>query len=65
MGNTEIEDALQGLDKLTREEARMASAELLRMTHDVDEKLEQVNRSSSKHLSSFLILKYACRESTP
>ena len=36
MGNTEIEDMLQELDKLTQEEARMASAELLKITHSVD-----------------------------
>jgi archaellum component FlaC len=35
MGNTEIEESLQRLDKLTQEEARMASAELLRITHSV------------------------------
>ena len=35
MGNTEIEDSLEKLDKLTQEEARMASAELLRITHSV------------------------------
>jgi uncharacterized protein YoxC len=32
MGDTEVEDSLERLDKLTQEEARMASAELLRMT---------------------------------
>ena len=36
MGNTEIEDSLQRLDKLTHEEAKMASAELLRITHSVE-----------------------------
>jgi len=50
MGNEEIEDALQELDKLTQEEARMASAELLKITHGVDDKLEQANRMSSLNL---------------
>ena len=35
-GNTEIEDALQELDRLTQEEARMASAELLKIAHSID-----------------------------
>jgi prophage DNA circulation protein len=39
MGNTEIEDSLQRLDTLTQEEARMASAELLKVTHSVDGKV--------------------------
>jgi hypothetical protein len=53
-GNTDIEDGLAKLDKLTQEEARMASAEQLKMMHsvkgtveDVDDKIDQVNRSSS------------------
>ena len=59
MGNTEIEDMLQELDKLTQEEARMASAELLKITHSVDgkvqgidNKLDQVNSSSSPDFPS-------------
>lgn len=36
MGNTDVEDALQRLDRLTQEEARMASAELLRISHNVE-----------------------------
>jgi len=39
-GNTEVEDALRKLDKLTQEEARMAAAELLKITHSVDSKVE-------------------------
>jgi uncharacterized protein YoxC len=35
-GNRDIEDSLERLDKLTQEEARMASAELLKMTQSVD-----------------------------
>ena len=53
-GNTDIEDGLAKLDKLTQEEARMASAEQLKMMHSVkgtvegvDDKIDQVNRSSS------------------
>jgi archaellum component FlaC len=42
-GNTDIEDSLARLDKLTQEEARMASAELLKMTHVVDGKVMGVD----------------------
>jgi uncharacterized protein YoxC len=38
-GNRDIEDSLERLDKLTQEEARMASAELLKMTQSVDGKV--------------------------
>jgi hypothetical protein len=34
-GNSDIEDSLKRLDKLTQEEARMASAELMKITKDV------------------------------
>ena len=43
MGNSDIEDSLQRLDKLTQEEAKMASAELLRITHNVEEKVMGVD----------------------
>jgi hypothetical protein len=43
MGNTDIEDSLARLDRLTQEEARMASAELLKMTHIVDGKVMGVD----------------------
>ena len=42
-GNTDIEDSLQRLDELTQEEARMASAELLKVTHSVDGKVTVVD----------------------
>ena len=42
MGNSEIEDSLVRLDKLTQEEARMASAEQLKMTHSVDDRVKGV-----------------------
>jgi len=42
-GKRDIEDSLERLDKLTQEEARMASAELLKMTHGVDGKVTGVN----------------------
>jgi methyl-accepting chemotaxis protein len=42
MGNRDIEDSLERLDKLTQEEARMASAEQLKMTHGVDDRVKGV-----------------------
>jgi hypothetical protein len=42
VGRTEIEDALKRLDKLTQEEARMAAAQNLKVTHAVDERVKGV-----------------------
>ena len=41
-GRSEIEDALRRLDKLTQEEHRMATAQDLRGTHRVDDKIDVV-----------------------
>ena len=43
IGNTDVEDALEKLDRLTQEEARMAAAELLKITHNVDRKVEEMD----------------------
>jgi hypothetical protein len=37
-----MEDALKRLDKLTQEEARMATAENLKVTHTVDKGVKEV-----------------------
>ena len=42
IGRNDMEDALQRLDKLTQEEARMAVAENLKATHIVDERVRGV-----------------------
>ena len=42
MGKTELEDALRRLDKLTHEEARMATVQVLKATHTVDERVRGV-----------------------
>ena len=42
IGRTDMEDALQRLDKLTQEEARMAVAQNLKATHVVDERVRGV-----------------------
>ena len=36
MGKNDIEDALRRLDRLTQEEARMAAAQLLKVTNSID-----------------------------
>ena len=38
-----LEDALKKLDRLTQEEARMANAELLRITHSIREEVKIVD----------------------
>ena len=38
VGKNDIEDALKRLDKLTQEVARMVTAEVLKITHGVDDK---------------------------
>ena len=43
VGRKDLEDALQRLDKLTQEEARMAAAELLKITRGIDDKVEGVD----------------------
>jgi hypothetical protein len=43
VGRKDIEDALKRLDKLTQEEARMAAAQILRLTHSVEDKVKVVD----------------------
>jgi hypothetical protein len=43
VGRQDVEDALQRLDKLTQEEARMAAAEALKITHGIDENVRDVD----------------------
>ena len=47
IGKKDIEDALNRLDKLTQEEARMAVAEILRLTQIVDNKVTTVVNGTS------------------
>jgi len=60
--NTDLEDALRRLDKLTQEWARMAAAEVLELTHIVDSKVTAVDKVTtvingmSPHPSSTPIL---------
>ena len=41
-GRTDLEDGLKKLDKLTHEEARMATAQNLKATHIVDDRVKAV-----------------------
>jgi methyl-accepting chemotaxis protein len=43
LGKNDIEDALKKLDTLTTEEARMATAETLKVTNRVDNKVDKVD----------------------
>jgi hypothetical protein len=43
VGRTDIEDALKRLDKLTQDEVRMATAQLLKLTHGVDYKVTRID----------------------
>ena len=42
IGKAGMEDALKRLDKLTREEAQMAAAQNLKVTHTVEERVKSV-----------------------
>ena len=42
VGRTDIEDALNRLDQLTRDEVGMAAAQGLKATHEVDDKIDLV-----------------------
>ena len=42
VGRTDIEDALGRLDRLTQDEVRMAAAQGLKATHEVDDKVKTV-----------------------
>ena len=42
-GRTDLEDGLKKLDKLTHEEARMATAQNLKATHTVDNRVKGVD----------------------
>jgi hypothetical protein len=42
MGKTDIEDALKRLDRLTQEEAQMASAQLLQIANAIDSEVREI-----------------------
>ena len=54
LGKNEIEDSLKRLDTLTQEEARMAIAEILMVTHRVDDNVRVVLDGAQRHC--FLVI---------
>jgi len=42
VGRTDIEDALGRLDRLTQDKVRMAAAQGLKVTHEVDDKVQAI-----------------------
>ena len=52
IGKKEMEDALKRLDRLTQDEARMAAAETLKLTHIVDNKVSTVLNGKPSVLST-------------
>ncbi len=42
IGINDIEDALKRLDRLTQEEARMASAQLMKVTNTINNRVEEI-----------------------
>ena len=42
LGRTDIEDALKKLENLSHDEALMATAQVLKATHNVDDKVQEV-----------------------
>ena len=42
IGNNEIDDALKRLDRLTQEEARMVSAQILKITNAIDSEVGEI-----------------------
>lgn len=45
IGQTKLEDGMRKLDKLTNEEVAMASAQLLRVTHNIDNTVMRVDEN--------------------
>jgi hypothetical protein len=43
LGRTDLEDALKKLDNLTNEEARMATAQVLKATHAVEDRVRGID----------------------
>ena len=43
VGRTDIEDALDRLDRLTQDEVRMTAAQGLKATHEVDDRVRDVD----------------------
>ena len=75
IGRNEIEDALKRLEKLTNEEVRMATAQVPKATHTVDDRVGVVDRfagisgdpyrgHSGRHPSGHTAIKFRLKGST-
>jgi hypothetical protein len=62
IGKTDMDDALKRLDKLTQEEARMATAEVLRATHAIDERVASVDDKVTEVLNGAQTVSSQTRE---
>jgi exopolyphosphatase/pppGpp-phosphohydrolase len=51
-----LEDSLKRLDKLTNEEVRMATAEVLKMTHAIDEGVTGVSEQLAEVINGAQII---------
>jgi copper chaperone CopZ len=56
LGKNEVEDALKRLDALTQEEVRMATAEVLKVTQSVDDKVTGLTALVDGKQNTFLAL---------
>ena len=54
IGRTKIEDALKRLDRLTQEEARMASVQNLKITRAVDDRVKVVDSKVTQVIAGAL-----------
>ena len=57
IGQTGLEDGMKTLDKLTNEEVAMASAQLLKVAHNVDKNVTEVNEGVGRVDENVLVVK--------
>ena len=54
---TDLEDGIRTLDKLTNEEVAMASAQLLKVAHNIDNNVTEVNEGVRRVDENVLVVK--------
>ena len=57
IGRTDLEDGMKKLDKLTNEEVVMASAQLLEVTHKIDNNVTEVNEGVRHANENVMVVK--------
>ena len=57
IGRTDLEDDIKTLDKLTNEEVAMASAQLLKVAHNIDNNVTEVNEGVRRVDENVLVVK--------